>query len=52
MSLRFEHYKKRVIKEGIKARTMLPLDEQLELAREAAAKLEIMLPKESRASSS
>ena len=48
MSLRFEHYKKRVIKEGIKARTMLPLDEQLELAREAAAKLEIMLPKESR----
>ena len=48
MSLRFERYKKRVLKDGVKAHTMLPLDEQLELAREAAANLEVMLPKNSR----
>lgn len=48
MSLRFERYKKKAILSGVKARTMLPLDEQLELARKAAESFELMLPKNSR----
>ncbi|MGI6221719.1 MAG: alpha/beta hydrolase [Coriobacteriales bacterium] len=48
MSLRFERYKKKTIQSGIKARMMLPLDEQLELARKAAASFQVMLPKDSR----
>lgn len=48
MSLRFEKYKKRAIKEGVKARTMLPLEEQVGLARQAMEGLQVVLPKNSR----